>query len=103
MSEPEWALWRILRAHRLAGMKFTRQVECGPYHIDFAARMHRLGIELDGDSHVGREAQDAARTAYLKRNGWRIVRFMNAGVMGNAEGVARAILHALGRDFGSES
>ena len=99
MSEPEWALWRILRAHRLEGVKFTRQIECGPYHIDFAARSVRLGIELDGDSHVGREKQDAARTAFLEHNGWRIVRFTNEDVMGNAAGVARAILNALGREF----
>jgi very-short-patch-repair endonuclease len=100
MSEPEWALWRILRAHRLEGIKFTRQIECGPYHIDFAARGLRLGIELDGDSHAGREKQDAGRTAFLERNGWTIIRFANADVMGNSEGVARAILIALGKDFG---
>lgn len=99
MSEPEWALWRILRAHRLEGVKFTRQIECGPYYVDFGARMLRLGIELDGESHTGREEKDAARTAYLERHGWRIIRFANADVMGNAEGVGRAILNALGRDF----
>ena len=99
MSEPEWALWRILRAHRLEGLKFTRQIECGPYHIDFAARSARLGIELDGDSHAGRESQDAARTAFLERQGWRIIRFTNADVMGNPEGVAATILSALGRSF----
>ena len=103
MSEPEWALWRILRAHRLEGIKFTRQIECGPYHIDFGARSLRLGIELDGDSHAEREKQDAARTGFLERHGWRIIRFTNADVMGNPEGVARAILQALGRDFGDAS
>lgn len=99
MSEPEWALWRILRAHRLEGVKFTRQVECGGYDIDFAARMLRLGIELDGETHVGREKKDAARTAFLEGRGWRVIRFTNAEIMGNAEGVSRAILNALGKDF----
>ncbi len=69
MSGPERMLWSILRARRLAGFKFTRQIECGPYHIDFAARMHRLAIELDGETHGGRELQDAGRTRYLKRCG----------------------------------
>jgi very-short-patch-repair endonuclease len=55
---------------------------------------------LDGDSHAGREKQDAGRTAFLERNGWTIIRFANADVMGNSEGVARAILIALGKDFG---
>lgn len=99
MSPPERALWHVLRAHRLAGIKFSRQVECGPYYIDFAARLHRLAIELDGDSHGGRERQDAGRTRFLEGQGWRVIRFTNSDVMSNADGVARAILQALGRDF----
>ena len=99
MSPPEHALWHILRAHRLEGIKFSRQVECGPFYIDFAARQARLAIELDGESHGGRERQDAGRTAVLERAGWRVIRFTNGDSMTNAEGVARAILIALGRDF----
>jgi very-short-patch-repair endonuclease len=99
MSPPEHALWRILRAHRLEGLKFSRQVECGPFYIDFAARQARLGIELDGETHADRAEQDARRTAFLERQGWRIIRFTNNDVMANAEGVARRILQALGRDF----
>jgi very-short-patch-repair endonuclease len=98
MSPPERALWAILRAHRLQGLKFSRQVECGPYSIDFAARLHRLAIELDGDSHVGREDADAARTRFLEAQGWRMIRFTNSDVMSNPDGVARAILIAMGRD-----
>ncbi len=97
MSPPERALWRILRAHRLRGIKFTRQIEAGPYYIDFAARLERLAIELDGESHVGRAEEDGRRTAYLERQGWRVIRFTNGDVMTNAGGVATAILLALGR------
>ena len=97
MSAPEQALWRILRAHRLQDIKFTRQIECGPFYIDFAARQERLAIELDGDTHVGRMEEDARRTAFLERQGWRVIRFSNGDVMTNADGVAMAILLALGR------
>jgi very-short-patch-repair endonuclease len=97
MSPPEHALWRILRAHRLHDVKFTRQVECGPFYIDFAARMPRLAIELDGETHVGRAGEDAERTAYLERKGWRVIRFTNGDVMTNPDGVALAIMTALGR------
>ena len=38
MSMPERALWALLRAHRLDGWKFTKQVPEGPFVIDFAAR-----------------------------------------------------------------
>ena len=48
MSPPERALWAILRAHQLAGWKFTRQVQVEPYILDFAARREKLAIELDG-------------------------------------------------------
>lgn len=95
MTPPEHALWAILRAHRLEKHKFSRQVECGPYDIDFAARRYRLAIELDGLSHLDRVAQDEVRTAYLEGQGWRVIRFTNADVLTNAGGVAEAILDAL--------
>jgi very-short-patch-repair endonuclease len=101
MSPPERALWSILRAHRLQELKFTRQVECGPFYIGFAARAARLAIELDGESHVGAETKDAGRTRYLEAAGWKVIRFTNGDVTGDPEAVARAILMALGRDFGN--
>jgi len=99
MSPPEHALWRILRAHRLQDIKFTRQVECGPFYIDFAARMPRLAIELDGETHARRADEDAHRTAFLECQGWQVIRFTNGEVMTNPEGVALAILTTLGRSF----
>jgi very-short-patch-repair endonuclease len=97
MSPPERAFWHILRAHRLEGVKFTRQIEAGPYYIDFAARGARLAIELDGESHVGNEVYDAARTHWLEEHGWHVIRFTNGDVMTNPDGVAQAILLALGK------
>ena len=97
MSPPECALWNILRAHRLEGIKFSRQVECGPFYIDFAARRARLAIELDGETHAGRIEEDAKRTAFLERQGWRVIRFTNSEAMTNPDGVAAAILLTLGR------
>jgi very-short-patch-repair endonuclease len=99
MSPPERALWHILRAHRLQDIKFTRQVEVGPYYLDFAARRERLAVELDGETHVGRERYDAARTKWLETQGWQVIRFTNADVMTNPDGVATAILTALGRSL----
>ena len=99
MSPPERALWHILRAHRLDEVKFTRQVEVGSYYLDFAARRERLAIELDGETHVGREHYDDKRTEWLESQGWRVIRFTNAEVMGNPDGVALAILKTLGREL----
>ncbi|MEK6541949.1 MAG: DUF559 domain-containing protein [Pseudomonadota bacterium] len=97
MTEPEKRLWARLRASQ-TGIKFQRQVVLAPYIADFAARSERLVIEIDGDSHVGQESYDAARTAGLESRGYRVLRFTNADVMGNIDGVLRAILIAVGRD-----
>jgi very-short-patch-repair endonuclease len=97
LTEPERRLWYRLRANRF-GVKFQRQVVLAPYIADFAARAERLVIELDGDTHGGREAYDAARTRALEQRGYRVLRFTNADVMTNLDGVLRAILIALGED-----
>ena len=100
MTPPEEKLWSILRGGRLQGIKFVRQMVFGPNYVaDFAARNHGLVIELDGDSHAGREDYDAARTAFIASQGYRVIRFSNSEVMTNIEGVARAILNALGQDW----
>lgn len=95
MTPPERALWQILRGHRLEGWKFTRQVPVGAFILDFAARRHKLAIELDGDTHAAQETYDARRTAFLESEGWRVIRFSNADAVSNPEGVATMIIEAL--------
>jgi very-short-patch-repair endonuclease len=97
MTAPEIALWSVLRAGQL-GVKFQRQVVLAPYVADFAARSERLVIEIDGDTHVGREGEDAARTAALETCGYRVLRFTNMEIGTNLDGVLRRILIELGRD-----
>jgi very-short-patch-repair endonuclease len=101
MTPPERALWEIVRAKRLGGVKFVRQAVRPPFIPDFAARSERLIVELDGDSHGSASAQfyDARRTALLEDNGWRVLRIPNNEVMTNPEGVARTILLSLGKDW----
>jgi very-short-patch-repair endonuclease len=94
LTEPERRLWYRLRANRL-GVKFQRQVVLPPYIADFAARSRRLVVELDGDTHAGREAYDASRTKALEAMGYRVLRFTNSDVMTNLDGVLGAILIAL--------
>jgi very-short-patch-repair endonuclease len=97
LTEPERRLWYRLRANRL-GVKFQKQAVLAPYIADFASRSERLVIELDGDTHGDSAAYDAARTRALEKRGYRVIRFTNADVMSNLDGVLRAILIALGRD-----
>ena len=97
LTTPERKLWNAIRANRI-GVKFQRQVVLPPYIVDFAARSERLVVEVDGDTHAGREAYDAVRTEGLEARGYRVLRFTNSDVMANLEGVVRAILIELGRE-----
>jgi very-short-patch-repair endonuclease len=47
----EARLWNALRAHRLGGWKWKRQVPWGPYFLDFLCRDARLVVEVDGGQH----------------------------------------------------
>jgi len=97
MTEPETRLWLQLRAKRFEGVKFRRQkVIRDDYIVDFAANDPKLVIELDGDTHAGREAYDAARTRFLEAEGYRVVRFTNSDVMTNLEGVLDRLEEVIG-------
>jgi very-short-patch-repair endonuclease len=86
----ERMLWAALR-ERLPGLKFRRQVPFGPYIADFANHRARLIIELDGEGHAFRTESDALRTRFLEGEGYRVLRFWNAEVVENLDGVIDTI------------
>ncbi|SRR6266568_2844659 len=86
-TEAEKHLWSKLRLRQVNGHRFRRQVPIGPYVADFACLARRLIIEVDGGQHADRATQDDARTAWLERQGFYILRFWNNEVLGNIEGV----------------
>ena len=92
---PEQRLWSALSARKLACARFNRQVPIAGYIVDFVARTPRLVIEVDGDTHAHQRAQDAQRTAVLLSLGYEVLRFTNAEVMSNLEGVCHSIAVAL--------
>lgn len=94
---PEARLWYYLRAGRLNGVKFTRQVPIGPFIVDFVCRSQKLVIEIDGDSHGHNKVADARRTTWLAGQGYRVIRFTNADVMNNEGAVLELIMSALSR------
>lgn len=93
-TEAERALWYILRAKRLGGWKWKRQQKLGEYIPDFVCFGARLIVEADGSQHVDSE-HDAVRDAWLKSQGFRLLRLWNNDILNNPEGVATAILAAL--------
>jgi very-short-patch-repair endonuclease len=87
MTEPETRMWLQLRAERFAGVKFRRQKVIGRYIADFAANDPKLVIEVDGHTHDVDDRADGSRTLYLEQQGYQVLRFTNAEVMSNMEGV----------------
>ncbi|MDX8448484.1 endonuclease domain-containing protein [Mesorhizobium captivum] len=98
MTDAELKLWNELRAHRLMGMSFRRQVPTGPYIVDFACSAHRLIVEVDGSQHADAEhsRHDEARSAYLSASGWTILCFWNDDVIRDIDNVCQHIVIAAG-------
>ena len=94
LTDAELLLWRHLRGHRLAGQKFCRQQPLGPYVVDFIHFGAKLIVEADGGQHNASEG-DAVRDAWLRQQGFRILRFWNNEILHNPEGVLTRILEAL--------
>ena len=90
-TDAELLLWRHLRARRLAGWKFRRQVVISPYIADFICLEARLIVEADGGQHMENAAPDAKRTVFLESRGYRVIRFWNHEILGNIEGVLEQI------------
>jgi len=96
-TDAEALLWRELRAQRLMGLGFRRQLPIGRYIVDFACPEHRLIVELDGIGH-NRPAQiihDERRTAYLEGQGWSVLRFPNPEIKRNVGLVCDHIVRVL--------
>jgi very-short-patch-repair endonuclease len=91
MTEAELRVWYYLRAGRLGGLKFRRQVPLGDYVVDFICPSASLIIELDGGQHADRVAQDEERTRWLERQGYRVIRFWNSDVRENLQAVLQHI------------
>jgi len=93
-TEAETKLLRALR-ETLPQYKWRFQAPVGPFRVDFMCFAERLVIEVDGATHAEAESDDAARTAIIEREGYRVLRFWNNDVMANTEGVIAKVAEAL--------
>ena len=78
----ERILWADLRRLRNHGLYFRRQVPIGRFIADFVCHDARLVIELDGSQHTEAKVviRDEERTAFIKSEGYRVLRFFNQEV-----------------------
>ncbi|WP_206455334.1 endonuclease domain-containing protein [Aurantimonas marina] len=99
MTEGEKRLWNELKSFRkLYGIHARKQVPIGPYVPDFAIHSARLIVEVDGEFHFEPErfARDAIRDAWLKRQGYRVLRFNTGEIDTDLDGCIEEVLIALG-------
>jgi very-short-patch-repair endonuclease len=94
MTDAELKLWNEIRAHRLMGLAFRRQMPISGYIVDFACSSKKLIVELDGSQHAQADASasDAERTAKLEALGWTILRFWNDDVIRDIDNVCQHIV-----------
>jgi very-short-patch-repair endonuclease len=95
-TEPEDILWNLLRAGRLDGLKFRRQVPLLGYTVDFLCFQRKLVVELDGRQHDAEHDYDAARTLEIERHGFMVIRFRNEMVLNDRDAVVARIREAAG-------
>ena len=96
-TDAERKMWRLLRPFRDDGIPFRRQAPVGPYVVDFAWLGGRIAIEVDGGQHneIVIQHKDTERTAWLKSQGFDVLRFWNNDVMRNGEGCQQVIAEAI--------
>ncbi len=74
-TDAERRLWSRLRDRRFSAYKFRRQAPVGEYIADFICYERRLIIELDGGQHYIRPDHDRKRDAWLRDQGFQVLRF----------------------------
>ena len=90
-TRAESELWQSLRARRLGGLKFRRQVPLNGYILDFVCFEAALIVELDGSQHLG-SPNDARRDAFLRERSLMTLRFENDDVAHDIDAVCARIL-----------
>jgi very-short-patch-repair endonuclease len=93
MTQAEVILWSRLRRNAVAGRRFRKQDPIGPFVADFACLPVRLVVEVDGATHGTEDEirRDKRRDAYLRRRGFKVLRFGNVDIYENLEGVLERI------------
>ncbi len=93
-TEAESILWQEVRNSKL-GYKIRRQHAIGIFIGDFVCLDKRLVIEIDGEYHLDNKEYDAARTAFLKDEGFNVIRFTNQQVVNDLKKVLSEITSTL--------
>ncbi|MBY3175692.1 endonuclease domain-containing protein [Rhizobium leguminosarum] len=101
MTDAELKFWNELRAHRLMGLSFRRQMPIAGYIVDFACPTHRIIVEIDGSQHAlaANVSYDDTRTQRLQSDGWTVLRFWNDDILRDIDNVCSHITRTIGTDL----
>ncbi|MBY9064314.1 endonuclease domain-containing protein [Sphingomonas yunnanensis] len=99
-SAPERRLLRALRA-AFPYVKWRHQAPIGPFLADMLCLSHHLVVEVDGDTHADAVGYDARRAAAMRELGYTTLRFTEAEVMENIDGVLEQVSSCLGEREGA--
>jgi len=94
LTPAEFRLWNLLRGRQLEGLRFRRQAPIGSYIADFVCFERKIVVEVDGGQHFRHSTSrtDSVRDAWLRTQGFAVLRFANTDVMSDGAAVCDAIL-----------
>jgi very-short-patch-repair endonuclease len=97
LTPQEVKLWVKLRELTALGFHFRRQAPIGRYIVDFVSFGSHIAIEVDGGQHGLPDGlrSDNERDAFLRSQGFNVLRFWNSDIDQNLGGVIQHILGAL--------
>jgi len=85
----------LLRELHILGIYPAIQFEVPPYRIDLALPEQMIAIECDGKEWHSSDVQierDAKRDEFLRKNGWRVIRFYGKEIYRDADRIAKLII-----------
>ena len=87
MTPTEAILWEILRNRKFKGLKFRRQMNIGPYIVDFLCKEYKVALEIDGGIHdeEDQKEHDLSRTIFLNELDYQILRIKNEDIYNNLQ------------------
>ena len=97
MTLAELILWKKLKDRELFKTKFRRQHPVNIFIVDFYCHEYKLAVEIDGEIHLNKEANeyDSNRTNDLNKFGIKVLRFSNDQIIFNIDSVIIKILEEM--------
>lgn len=88
-------LWKQILIRKQLGVGFKRQRPIGPYIVDFFSSEVGLIVEIDGNSHHAKAANDSTRQKWLEKQGFNVIRFSECDVLNDYGFVKEQLVHAV--------